>query len=161
MGKQKKSKKKKFSKKVYNIFKYILYIIYFSCTAAIPVYVFYSAFFSKDSILYAAAIAFIFFIVMDICCSITEDVALKLYEASKERKEKKLKEKEQAEKKKKEEMQEIEDILTEKRNYQSEVMYAESEFEEYKEYIKLLSKEVPRQVQKSLKNISVHFQIEL
>lgn len=153
MEKQIEYKINRFKRKLYKLLKWIFNIVYFSITASVPIYVFYYVFSLKGSIIYSAALTFTFFIVMDICCSLTEDCMYKIYMYGKRRKENKRKEKEELERTKKEEIKKMEEVLVEGGNYNSEVEYAERQYKEFKKYIESIKEKLPQNISNNMKQI--------
>lgn len=153
MKKQNEYKRNRLKRKLHKLFQWTFNIVYFSITASVPIYVFYYVFSLKGSIVYALALTFTFFIVMDICCSLSEDCIYKIYMYGKRRKENKIKEKEELERTKKQEIQKMEEVLVEVGNYNSEVEYAEKQYEEFKKYIESIKEKLPQNVSNNMKQI--------
>lgn len=154
MKKQTEYKRNRFKRKLYKLLKCIFNIVYFAITAIVPIYVFYYVFSLKGSIIYSLAITFIFLVIMDICCSLIEDVIYKIYVYGKRRKENKRKEEEEIEKTKKEQLQKMEEALVEIGNYNSEVECAERQYEEFEKYIESIKEKLPKNISNYMQQIS-------
>ncbi len=138
----------KIKKNVKKVLKYFLCVIYFSSTAFIPIFVFGVTYSKKGSKLYAIAISFVSFVIMDIICSIAEYLARSVTEKIAKIKEKQLNKRETEKKK-------IENLLLQKKDYRAEIELARDEYIKFDEYIKNTN-QLPKKVMKKLKEVLIN-----
>lgn len=143
----------RFKQKVANILKGVLRIVYIASTACIPCYVFQFTFSLKGNLLYAITISVISLIMMDIMCSILEDIAKSIYKIFANIKEKKLEIKEEAKRKKEEEIKQLKKLLLEKNDYGGEIQQAKEENKDFKKKIRNNEGKLPENISKMLKEV--------
>lgn len=143
----------RFKQNVANIFERILSIIYITSTACIPIYVFKFTFSLKNNFTYALAVSFVSITLMDIVCSILEDIFSSIYKIFENIKEKKLQAMEDAKRKKEGEIKQLEKILLEKDDYDEEIQWAKSENENLIKEIKKHKEKLPEDIAKKIEKV--------
>jgi len=150
---QKEYRKEILKRKVKILFKYLFCIIYYSITTCVPIYIFYLVYCKKSHIIYAIAISFVFFTIMDIICSISEDVVNKIYCFVRKRKVRRQKKLEEIKRKKEEEIIEFEKFLLKKNNYEAEIEKAWENCSNFKEIIKANKSKLPQEIYQALRQV--------
>ena len=107
----KENKFRKLKSTIISILKLFFCNIYYLSTISISILIFAIVLFKKDSIIYAYAISFIAFIIIDIICSILEDFLVNIIEFFSKLKNKKQKLKEEKQRLKEKEMEELTKLL--------------------------------------------------
>lgn len=127
--------------KVKKVLKFTASIVYFAITAVVPITAFGIAYLDKESLLYAIVIAYMTFIVMDIICSILENVVSKIVELAMDSKWKRRE-------KRQEKIENLRNILSQGDNYKSEISNIHKKNLGLREEIKnkKLSKKMERQM---------------
>lgn len=143
---------KRFIRMLKAFVKWIFHTIYFSATSIVPMHVFVFVFNLKNSFWYAIAIAGISLIIMDIICSILEDIAYAIYKLNMKINKRKQRKKRESEAKKQTDINRLENLIKQKNDFSSEIRKNYRDCTEFKSDVKSCN-ELPEDIKKELVNL--------
>lgn len=150
----KQEKKERIKRRIATCFKFLFCGIYYILTSCIPIYVFYIVYCQKNLFIYSITIGFVSFIMMDIACSIIEDIFDKIGCGIRNIKVKRQEKIEEVKRKKEEELKEFEKLLLKKNNYEEEIRKAEENYSNFKDVIKKNKNKLPEEIYELLTETS-------